>query len=36
MIVPTKHLEGVLTAECEDGSTREFDIGHVRKVDVPA
>jgi hypothetical protein len=36
VIVPTKHLEGVLTAECEDGSTREFDIGHVRKVAIPA
>ena len=36
VIVPTKHLEGVLTAECEDGSSREFDIGHVRKVVIPA
>ncbi|NGY57360.1 helicase-associated domain-containing protein [Lentzea sp. NEAU-D13] len=36
VILPTKHLEGVLTAECEDGSTREFDIGHVRKVAIPA
>jgi hypothetical protein len=36
VITPAKHLEGVLTAECEDGSTREFSIGHVRKVAVPA
>jgi hypothetical protein len=36
VIIPTKHLEGVLTAECEDGSTREFDIGHVRKVSPPS
>ncbi|GAB2844045.1 helicase-associated domain-containing protein [Lentzea nigeriaca] len=36
VITPAKHLEGVLSAECEDGSTREFDIGHVRKVAVPA
>ncbi|GGU36049.1 helicase-associated domain-containing protein [Lentzea flava] len=36
VITPAKHLEGVLTAECEDGSTREFDIGHVREVAVPA
>ncbi|WP_434440513.1 helicase-associated domain-containing protein [Lentzea sp. E54] len=35
LIIPTKHLEGVLTAECEDGSSREFDIGHVRKVLLP-
>ncbi|PWK88829.1 XPB/Ssl2-like helicase family protein [Lentzea atacamensis] len=35
VITPAKHLEGVLTAECEDGSTREFAIGHVRKVVVP-
>ncbi|WP_052684708.1 helicase-associated domain-containing protein [Lentzea aerocolonigenes] len=32
VITPAKHLEGVLTADCEDGSTREFVIGHVRKV----
>lgn len=32
LITPTKHLDGVLTADCEDGSTREFDIGHVRRV----
>ncbi|NKE60958.1 hypothetical protein FXN61_30920 [Lentzea sp. PSKA42] len=36
VIIPTKHLEGVLIADCEDGSTREFDIGHVRKVTAPA
>jgi hypothetical protein len=36
VITPAKHLEGVLSAECEDGSTREFAIGHVRKVAVPA
>ncbi|MFS8102878.1 helicase-associated domain-containing protein [Lentzea alba] len=36
VIIPAKHLEGVLTAECEDGSTREFSIGHVRKVAIPA
>lgn len=36
VLVPTKHLEGVLTAECEDGSTREFDIGHVRRVAIPS
>jgi hypothetical protein len=35
VIIPTKHLEGVLTAECEDGSTKEFALGHVRKVLVP-
>ncbi len=35
LITPTKHLDGVLTVECEDGSAREFDIGHVRKVVVP-
>ncbi|MFC3893275.1 helicase-associated domain-containing protein [Lentzea rhizosphaerae] len=36
VIVPTKHLEGVLSADCEDGTSREFDIGHVRKVAAPA
>ncbi|WP_112272989.1 helicase-associated domain-containing protein [Lentzea terrae] len=36
VITPAKHLEGVLTADCEDGSMREFAIGHVRKVAVPA
>jgi hypothetical protein len=36
VIIPTKHLEGVLTADCEDGSTREFDIGHVRRVALPS
>jgi hypothetical protein len=36
VIVPTKHLEGVLSADCEDGTSREFDIGHVRKVALPA
>lgn len=35
LIVPTKHLEGVLSADCEDGTSREFDIGHVRKVALP-
>ena len=35
LITPTKHLDGVLTVDCEDGSAREFDIGHVRKVVVP-
>ncbi|WP_439660796.1 helicase-associated domain-containing protein [Lentzea sp. HUAS TT2] len=35
LIVPTKHLEGVLSADCEDGISREFDIGHVRKVALP-
>ncbi|MDX8145097.1 helicase-associated domain-containing protein [Lentzea sp. BCCO 10_0061] len=35
VIVPTKHLEGVLSADCEDGTSREFDIGHVRKVALP-
>ncbi|MEV6242145.1 helicase-associated domain-containing protein [Lentzea sp. NPDC051838] len=36
VITPAKHLEGVLTADCDDGSTREFSIGHVRKVAVLA
>jgi len=36
VITPTKHLDGVLTADCADGTTKEFDIGHVRKVIVPA
>jgi hypothetical protein len=36
LITPAKHLEGVLTAECDDGSTKEFAIGHLRKVLVPA
>ncbi|MEU0885077.1 helicase-associated domain-containing protein [Lentzea sp. NPDC005914] len=35
VITPGKHLEGVLTADCEDGSTREFAISHLRKVAVP-
>ncbi|MFD4642476.1 helicase-associated domain-containing protein [Lentzea sp. NPDC058436] len=35
VIVPTKHLEGVVSADCEDGTSREFDIGHVRKVALP-
>ncbi|MCG8922340.1 helicase-associated domain-containing protein [Lentzea sp. CC55] len=36
VVVPTKHLEGVLSAECEDGTSREFTIGHVRRVALPA
>ncbi len=35
LVVPTKHLEGVLSAECADGTSREFDIGHVREVVLP-
>lgn len=35
VIVPTKHLDGVLSVDCEDGTSREFDIGHVRKVALP-
>ncbi|MCR3748600.1 helicase-associated domain-containing protein [Lentzea californiensis] len=35
VIVPAKHLEGVLSADCEDGTSREFSIGHVRKVALP-
>ncbi|MET9231758.1 helicase-associated domain-containing protein [Lentzea sp. NPDC003310] len=35
VIVPTKHLEGVLSADCEDGTSRDFEIGHVRKVALP-
>jgi hypothetical protein len=35
VIVPAKHLEGVLTADCDDGTSREFAIGHVRKVALP-
>ncbi|SEQ50135.1 Helicase conserved C-terminal domain-containing protein [Lentzea xinjiangensis] len=35
VIIPTKHLEGVLSADCADGTSREFDIGHVRKVALP-
>ncbi|HUQ55459.1 helicase-associated domain-containing protein [Lentzea sp.] len=35
VVVPTKHLEGVLSAECEDGTSKEFAIGHVREVALP-
>ncbi|MCX2955064.1 helicase-associated domain-containing protein [Lentzea sp. NEAU-D7] len=35
VIVPAKHLEGVLTADCDDGTSREFSVGHVRKVALP-
>ncbi|MFI6101696.1 helicase-associated domain-containing protein [Lentzea sp. NPDC051213] len=36
VIIPAKHLDGVLTAECEDGAARDFTIGHFRKVALPA
>ncbi|MFD9699675.1 helicase-associated domain-containing protein [Lentzea sp. NPDC059081] len=35
VVVPTKHLEGVLSVACADGTSREFDIGHVREVALP-
>ncbi|MFD5829801.1 helicase-associated domain-containing protein [Lentzea sp. NPDC060358] len=35
VVVPTRHLEGVLSAACEDGISRDFDIGHLREVALP-
>ncbi|HEX7305724.1 helicase-associated domain-containing protein [Lentzea sp.] len=35
VVVPTQHLEGVLSAECADGTSKEFAIGHVREVALP-
>ncbi|SDG94221.1 Helicase conserved C-terminal domain-containing protein [Lentzea fradiae] len=35
VVVPTKHLEGVLSVECADGTSRELAIGHVREVALP-
>ncbi|MEU7477207.1 helicase-associated domain-containing protein [Lentzea sp. NPDC042327] len=35
LITPVKHLDGVLTADCEGGVSREFRIEHVRAVHAP-
>ncbi|WP_053733015.1 helicase-associated domain-containing protein [Nocardia sp. NRRL S-836] len=35
LITPVKHLDGVLTADCEGGASREFHIEHVRAVRAP-
>ncbi|MFD4670463.1 helicase-associated domain-containing protein [Lentzea sp. NPDC058450] len=35
VIIPTKHLEGVVSADLADGTSRDFEIGHVRQVGLP-
>ncbi|ANZ38574.1 hypothetical protein BBK82_23440 [Lentzea guizhouensis] len=35
LITPVKHLDGVLSADCEGGTSRDFPIEHVRKVLAP-